>query len=62
MKNKIFRDIIGYIPEITRRVRVGKFFIFSINERVFSMLQKYIGHEFHQMDGYGTVCEPSLNH
>ena len=56
------------MPEIMRRVRIGKILTFSIDERVFSKLenswhdygQKYKGHEFQQMDGYGTACEPPL--
>ena len=56
------------MPGITSRDKIGKILIFTINERVFSKLEnifdiisgKNISHEFHQMDGYGTVCEPPL--
>ena len=43
MKSKIVGDIISQMPEITRRVRVGKILTFSIDEKVFSKLENGFG-------------------
>ena len=57
------------MPEITRKVRIGTILTNSIDEIIFSKLEnriwhdyghKYKGHEFYQIDDYGTVCEPPL--
>ena len=53
------------MPEITRKVRIGKILTFSIDERVFGKLENtfdMITGRFQQMDGYGTVYGLPLYH
>ena len=53
---------VGGIASLGAVERSGGGRVFSGEQIWHDYGQKYIGHEFQQMDGYSTVCEPPLHH